>query len=125
MLTDTISQTMSTRPGLCHYRVICLVMRIISCVKLCQTLSVFMGAPQQRLSSSSSSIGGKGSQSLGAFKFDSDTTSIGLETPYHEYDYRQFDATEVMYGMRDNNRGETVTLMEGLGPSNSGIPPIV
>lgn len=48
----------------------------------------------------------------GAFQFDSGTTSVGLASPYHEYDYRQFDASEVIYGLRDSKRGETVTLME-------------
>ena len=48
----------------------------------------------------------------GAFKFSDDNTAVGLPIPYHEYDYRQFDAAQVMYGMRDSNRGETVTLME-------------
>lgn len=46
------------------------------------------------------------------FTFTDEATKMGLPMPYHEYDYRQFDAAQIMYGLRDSNRGETVTLME-------------
>ena len=58
------------------------------------------------LSSSSSSSG------LGLLRVSDDALNVGLATHYHEYDYRHFDAAEIMFGLRDTNRSETVTLLE-------------